>query len=77
MPGKAGKPKGRPSVKLTVPIDVELDTRLYGLAKSLGCGKAELAARLIDQGLRRYGEDRRLRVIAAELGEQGRGEDAA
>jgi hypothetical protein len=57
-----GKAAGRKTVKLTIPIPAELATRLYGIALDQGCGKAELAVRLLDQGCRRYDADRRIRA---------------
>jgi hypothetical protein len=68
MARKAAKPADRTGVKLTLTISAELATRLYGLARSQGCGKAELAARLLEQGCRRFGQDKALRAMAAELG---------
>jgi len=67
MDAKPGKPQERPRIKLTVEIDVELDSRLYILAKSLGAGKTVLAARLMDQGMRRYREDALTRELVADM----------
>jgi hypothetical protein len=64
---KIPKTTARRTIRLTIDIPVELSIRLYGLAQNLGTGKGELAARLIDQGCRRYVQDRALRTQAAEL----------
>jgi len=67
MDAKPGKPQKRRKIKLTVEIDVELDSRLYILAKSLGVGKTVLAALLMDQGMRRYREDAVTRELVADM----------
>lgn len=55
-------------MRLDLRIPADADLRLYGIARKLGISRAELAARLIDQGLRRYREDAELRRLAGEIG---------
>lgn len=70
---KIANAENRKTKKLSVPISADVDLRLYGIAASLGITRAELAARLIDQGLRRYAADAELRRIAGEIGAAGEG----
>ncbi len=60
-------------MRLDLRIPADTDLRLYGIARTLGITRAELAARLIDQGLRRYREDAELRKLAGEIGGGGEG----
>jgi hypothetical protein len=67
------RPGSRETKILSFPIALGLDSRLYALANELGITKAGLAARMLDQGLRRYHSDRAARSIAAEARESAGG----
>jgi hypothetical protein len=64
---KAGNTVAVPAKKFTVQIPREMDFRLGSIAKTEGISKAQLAVRLLDQGLQRFGFDDELRILWAKI----------
>jgi hypothetical protein len=64
---EAGEKKSKASKQLSIGIPREVDFRLYSIARSEGIPKSELALRLLEAGLQRFGLDAELRSVWAEM----------
>lgn len=56
-----------PTVNMSVRVPVSLEIQIHGLARHLSCQKRVLVVKLLQAGLDRYAEGRRLKSVAVGL----------